>query len=96
MSGPQAGKQLDTVGGGSLAKLWMLQGGGVVALKAAPLPAGKCMPPLQLKERGQVTSIFIEAIAFGRLDVPVAERMAAAAEKTLKKARGRTDTKCAK
>lgn len=61
------------------------KGGGVVTLQTAPLPAGKCMPPLQLTQRGRVISVYIEAIAFGRIDVPVAERMAAAAAKSLKK-----------
>lgn len=63
------------------------QGGGVVSLNVAPLAAGACLPPLQLTQRGQVESVSIEAIAFGRIDVPVAQRMAAAAEQALKKVR---------
>ncbi len=51
----------------------------------AGLAAGACLPPVQVTDRGAVTSISIEAIACGRIDVPLAERMASAAEKTLKK-----------
>ena len=62
------------------------QGGGVVLLQAVPLPAGSCLPPLQLTQRGAVTSVLVDAAVWGRIDTPVAERMAAAAIQTLKKA----------
>lgn len=58
----------------------------MVAVQAVPLPAGSCLPPLQLTQRGAVTSVLVDAAVWGRIDTPVAERMAAAAVQTLKKA----------
>ena len=58
----------------------------MVSLQAVPLPAGSCLPPLQLTQRGAVTSVLVDAAVWGRIDTPVAERMAAAAVQTLKQA----------
>jgi RNA 3'-terminal phosphate cyclase len=57
-----------------------------VSLKAVPLPAGGCLPPLRLTKRGTVSSVFVDAAVWGRIDTPVAQRMAAAAVQALKKA----------
>lgn len=66
----------------------------MVALQAEPLPAGSCLPPLQLTQRGAVTSVLVDAAVWGRIDTPVAERMAAAAVQALKKARRSSDGCC--
>ncbi len=57
----------------------------MVLVKVAGLSAGACLPPVQLTERGRVTFVSVEAIVCGGINVTVAERMAAAAEKALKK-----------
>ena len=65
----------------------------MVTLRAVPVPAGSCLPPLQLTQRGTVTSVLVDAGVWGRIDTPVAERMAAAAVQALKKA-GRNIYSC--
>ncbi|KAK9834892.1 hypothetical protein WJX81_006902 [Elliptochloris bilobata] len=65
------------------------KGGGRCVLSARSLRPGSCLPPLDLTERGQLVSIAVSAFAAGRLGVGVAERMARAAERTLREAMGK-------
>ncbi|KAL4459062.1 hypothetical protein ABPG75_013927 [Micractinium tetrahymenae] len=60
------------------------RGQGHVVLRAAPLAAGACLPPMDLTERGEVVSISIRAFTAGRLVPTIGERLAAAAQKEVK------------
>ena len=65
-------------------RIWWEQGSGEVKLEVQSLSHGVCLPAIRLTERGQITKITIEAIACG-IDIEIADRMAAAAQKALKK-----------
>lgn len=65
-------------------RIWWVQGGGEVKLEVQSLSHGVCLPAIQLIKRGKVAKIAIEAIACGRIDIEIANRMAAAAQKALK------------
>ena len=56
-----------------------------MAVSVAPLAKGQMLPPLQLTQQGDVTSITIRAFAAGKLEEAVARRMASAAESRLRK-----------
>lgn len=57
------------------------KGQGHVVLRAAPLPVGARLPPIDLTERGEIVAITIHAYTAGRLAPSIGERLAAAAQK---------------
>lgn len=57
------------------------KGQGQVALTVQRLPAGACLPAIDLTERGEITGIAIRAFTAGKLAPAIGERLAAAALK---------------
>lgn len=61
------------------------RGGGRVELGVHALATGRCLPAVQLTERGKVLRVTIRAFAAGAVKIATAERMARAAQIILKK-----------
>jgi RNA 3'-terminal phosphate cyclase (ATP) len=57
------------------------KGQGQVVLTVQRLPAGACLPAIDLTDRGEITSIAIRAFTAGKLVPAIGERLAAAALK---------------
>lgn len=55
------------------------RGGGIVRLRASPLPPGGALPPLTLTARGEVEVVTVSAFTAGRVAPGVGGRMVAAA-----------------